>query len=123
MRESIALMIQHFAESKPDTPAVIVGGETCTYAQLACANRKAANYLTRQGIRPGDRVIVEADHTLPYVYFWYGLQLLGGTFVPVEKDTPSNRILEIAQELDAELVELRDGVDRSGVGGMLPFIT
>ena len=26
---------------------------------------------------------------------------------------------EIAQELDAELVELRDGVDRSGVAGML----
>ena len=100
MRESIALMIQQFAQEKPLTPAVIVNDETCTYQQLACCNRKAARYLQEKGIRPGDRIIVEADHILPYIYFWYGLQLLGATFVPVEKDTPSNRILEIAQELD-----------------------
>lgn len=100
MRESIALMIQQFAQEKPLTPAVIVNDEICTYQQLACCNRKAARYLQEKGIRPGDRVIVEADHILPYIYFWYGLQLLGATFVPVEKDTPSNRILEIAQELD-----------------------
>ena len=100
MRESIALMIQQFAEEKPLMPAVIANGETCTYQQLACCNRKAARYLQEKGIGPGDRVIVEADHIMPYIYFWYGLQLLGATFVPVEKDTPSNRILEIAGELE-----------------------
>jgi len=99
MRESIALMIQQFAAEKPETAAVIVNDETCTYAQLASANRKAARWLQEKGICPGDRIIVEADHILDYVYFWYGLQLLGATFVPVEKDTPSNRILEIAEEL------------------------
>ena len=99
MRESIALMIQQFAAEKPETAAVIVNDETCTYGQLASANRKAARWLREKGIRPGDRIIVEADHILDYVYFWYGLQLLGATFVPVEKDTPSNRILEIAEEL------------------------
>ncbi len=99
MRESIALMIQQFGAEKPQTAAVIVNDEICTYEELARANRKAAGYLQEKGIRPGDRIIVEADHILDYVYFWYGLQLLGATFVPVEKDTPSNRILEIAQEL------------------------
>jgi acyl-CoA synthetase (AMP-forming)/AMP-acid ligase II len=99
MRESIALMIQQFAAEKPETAAMIVNDETCTYAQLASANRKAARWLQEKGICPGDRIIVEADHILDYVYFWYGLQLLGATFVPVEKDTPSNRILEIAEEL------------------------
>ena len=99
MRESIALMIQQFAAEKPETAAVIVNDETCTYAQLASANRKAARWLQEKGIRPGDRIIVEADHILDYVYFWYGLQLLGACFVPVEKDTPSNRIVEIGEEL------------------------
>ena len=77
MRESIALMIQQFAAEKPEAAAVIVNDETCTYAQLASANRKAARWLQEKGIRPGDRIIVEADHILDYVYFWYGLQLLG----------------------------------------------
>lgn len=99
MFNSIALNIQKVAKEKPDAIAFIVNDETCTYAYLAQCNRKAARYLQEKGIRPGDRVIVEADHILPYVYFWYGLQLLGATFVPVEKDTPSNRMLEISEEL------------------------
>lgn len=102
MFKSVALSIQHFAKEKPECAAFIANDEICTYAQLAECNRKAARYLQEKGIRPGDRVIVEADHVLPYIYFWYGLQLLGATFVPVEKDTPSNRILEIAQELETD---------------------
>ena len=100
MFSSIALSIQHFAKETPDAAAFIINDEICTYAQLASSNRKAALYLQRRGIRPGDCVIVEADHTLAYVAFWYGIQLLGATFVPLEKGTPSKRIQEIAQELD-----------------------
>ena len=91
MFSSIALSIQHFAKETPDAAAFIINDEICTYAQLASSNRKAALYLQRRGIRPGDRVIVEADHTLAYVAFWYGIQLLGATFVPLEKGTPSKR--------------------------------
>lgn len=100
MEQSIALMIQKFATATPDKTALIVDGELCSYGTLALQNRKAAAYLQQQGIRAGDRIVVEADHTLPYVYLWYGIQLLGATFVPVELNTPSNRILEIARELD-----------------------
>lgn len=100
MHNSIALIIQKFAKEQPDTAAFIVNDETCTYGTLARHNRQAALYLQEKGIRPGDRVIVEADHILPYIWFWYGIQLLGATFVPLEKNTPSKRIEEIAAELD-----------------------
>lgn len=101
MERSIALMIQKFAAETPDKTALIVEGEYYSYGTLAAQNRKAAAYLQRQGIVPGDRVVVEADHTIAYVYLWYGIQLLGATFVPVELNTPSPRIVEIARELDA----------------------
>ena len=101
MEQSIALMIQKFATATPDKTALIVEGERCSYQQLAAYNRKAAAYLQAQGIASGDRIVVEADHTLPYAYLWYGIQLYGATFVPVELNTPSARILEIARELDA----------------------
>ena len=101
MLNSIALIIQEKAVETPNQTAIIVGEERCTYKELATMNRKAARYLQDKGIKEGDRVVVEADHLLSYVYLWYGIQLLGATFVPVEKNTPSLRVEEIANELEA----------------------
>lgn len=126
MQKSIALAIQDFAKEKPEAIAVVVNGEKCTYEYLAECNRKAALYLERKGVKAGDRVLVEADHILSYVYFWYGIQLLGATFVPLEKGTPSNRMREIAKELDTELMvslEKRDDMEEAWVlSEMMPEI-
>ena len=104
MLSSVALMIQKFAKETPEKVAVIVNNESCTYGELAKNNRKVALYLSQNGIKAGDRVIVESDHNLPYIYLWYGIQLLGATFVPLEKGTPSSRIKEIAQELEVNAI-------------------
>ncbi len=101
---SVALAVQRFSRETPDKTACIAKGEKCDYKTLALLNRKTALYLKNKGVKPGDRVIVEADHTLEYVYFWYGIQLLGACFVPVEKNTPSKRIAEIAEELDSGFI-------------------
>lgn len=114
MFNSIALQIQHFAKETPEQIAIIAQDIKCDYASLATANRKVALYLRNKGIKAGDRLVVEADHILEYVYFWYGIQLLGATFVPVEKNTPSKRIIEIAKELDASVtvsLTARDDLD------------
>ena len=104
MFNSIALQIQHFAKETPEQIAIIAQDIKCDYASLAKYNRQVAAYLQNKGIKAGDRLVVEADHILEYVYFWYGIQLLGATFVPVEKNTPSKRIIEIAKELDASVM-------------------
>lgn len=104
MYSSIALKIQENAKECPDNIAFIVNDETCDYASLAKYNRKVANFLSQNGIKPEDRVIVESDHTLPYIYVWYGIQLLGAVFVPLEKNTPSNRIIEISKELETDKI-------------------
>lgn len=101
---SVALAIQRFAKETPEKIACIAKNEKCDYRTLAELNRKTALYIQKKGIRPGDRVIVEADHILDYVYFWYGLQLFGACFVPLEKNTPTKRILEIAEELAASAI-------------------
>lgn len=104
MFNSIALKIQEYAQATPEQIAIIAQDKKCDYASLAKYNRQVASYLQHKGIKAGDRLVVEADHTLEYVYFWYGIQLLGATFVPVEKSTPSKRIIEIAKELDASVM-------------------
>lgn len=118
MLETVALSIQKYAKETPDRIALIVGDEKCTYAYLAECNRKIAAYLKEKGIKENDRVIVEADHVLPYMYLEYGIQLLGATFVPVELGTPSKRIKEIAGELDTNLMiclEKRDDLEEAWV--------
>lgn len=104
MLNSIALCIQKFAKETPEQTAVIAGGEKCSYSYLAECNRKVASYLEKKGVKPGERIIVEADHILEYIHFWYGIQLLGATFVPLEKNTPSKRIVEISEELEASVI-------------------
>lgn len=104
MLKSVSLMIQKFGAETPDKTAIIVNDDKVDYKTLAKNIRRAANYLKALGIKAGERVVVEADHLLEYVYVWYGIQLLGATFVPVEKATPSQRIEEIQKELDAIMV-------------------
>ncbi len=103
--KSIALNIQQVAKETPDKLAVIIAtGEKCDYKTLAENNRKVALYLQNKGIKPGDRIIVEADHIMDYVYLWYGIQLYGAVFVPLEKNTPSKRMTEISDELQAAVI-------------------
>jgi len=104
MLNSIALTIQEKSLEHPDKLAFLVLDEKCTYSELAKANRQVAKYLSQKGVKKGERVIVESDHVLPYIYVWYGIQLFGATFVPLEKNTPSNRIKEIADELEASTI-------------------
>ncbi len=126
MLSSIALIIQQKAKENPDQIAFLLGEESCTYACLAEKSRKAARYLQENGVRAGDRVVVEADHILPYIFVWYGIQLLGATFVPVEKNTPSNRIREIVEELEAgsvvTLTAREDLPDAWSLETMMPAI-
>ncbi len=104
MYNSVALAIQDFAKKTPDKIALVASSVEVSYSTLAAFNRKTALYLKNMGIKAGDRIIVEADHIPDYVYFWYGIQLLGACFVPLEKGTPSNRIAEIAKELEASTI-------------------
>lgn len=104
MYNSVALAIQDFAKKTPDKIALVASSEEVSYSSLAAFNRKTALYLKNKGIKAGDRIIVEADHIPDYVYFWYGIQLLGACFVPLEKGTPSNRIAEIAKELETSAI-------------------
>ena len=126
MFDSVALAIQEFAKKTPDKTALIVGQEHCSYEKLAKKSRQAARFLLEKGIAAGDRIVVEADHTLDYVYLWYGIQLLGATFVPLEKNSPSARMIEIAQELDAKqiisLCERDDMPDFWALSRIMPAI-
>lgn len=101
---SIVKCIHGFSQTHPRKTALIAEDGTVTYAQLWQRISACAQLLKQQGIAPGDRVLLEADHTVEFLSFCYGIHLCGAVHVPVERGTPADRIEEIRAEMGARLV-------------------
>ena len=91
MRSIVKSIYEHSCET-PDKTAIIGLDDTVDYATLWRLIANTSHFLKDAGIVRGDRVIVEADHTVEYLVCCYGTHLSGGVFVPVENGTPENRL-------------------------------
>ncbi len=100
---SVVEAICYNSKAAPRHEAIIAEDGTVTYAQLWNYITAVAALLKRTGICKGDRVIIEASHTVEYVCCVYGCNLAGAVDVPVEKNVPSDRASEIAQTVGAKL--------------------
>ena len=52
---------------RPDAPAVIFGGESCSYAELDQRVARMAGQLARAGVAPADRVVLVADNSADHL--------------------------------------------------------
>ncbi|MFD9945748.1 (2,3-dihydroxybenzoyl)adenylate synthase [Nonomuraea sp. NPDC059023] len=125
--ETLGEMLRARARERGERPALVVGQERYTYAELdARADRVAAGLLAL-GIGPGDRVVVQLPNTAGFVALIFGLFRLGalpvfalpahrsseigyfcaftGAAAYVIPDEPEYR--ELAEEVRADLPALR----------------
>ncbi len=84
--QDIPWLLQHWAEQKPDHPALIwdpVAGSqtTWTYAQLLAATRDLAAGLRDRGIEIGDKVLIHADNCPEMLLAWLACATLGAVAV------------------------------------------
>ena len=103
---SIVRSIYEHSVANPDKVAVIAADDTVSYSTLWKLAVGVSHYLKKAGIKVGDRVIVEADHTVEFMACCYGTHLTGAVFVPVESGIPENRVAEINSEINASLILL-----------------
>jgi len=82
--ESTVEALKEHARSNPDRMAVWAEDSQLSYAQLYDLVCGFARYLLGIGIHRGDRVVMQALQSLGYVVAYYGTQLAGGVFAPVE---------------------------------------
>ena len=101
---SIVRSIYNHSLQHPEKVAIIGTDLTVTYEELWHLISGCANFLRSLGISKGDRVILEASHTVEYLVCCYGIQLAGGVDVPVESGAPKERIDEISLEIVPKLV-------------------
>ena len=63
MRSLVRSIYQHSLET-PEKTAIIALDDTVDYATLWTLIAGVSHYLKEEGVQRGDRVLVEADHTV-----------------------------------------------------------
>lgn len=104
MMRSIVKSIYSHSCQNPDKIAIIGTDITVSYGEFWKLMVACSTLLKDNGVVKGDRVILEASHTVEYLVCVYGIQLAGGIDVPVESGSPKERIDEISQEITPKLV-------------------
>ena len=92
------------AQTHPDKLAVIFETEELTYGRLWENAQRFAGLISEMGVKPGDRVIVQATYTGWFVIANYGCHLAGAFFVPIEKGASKDTVTDIAKSVDAGLI-------------------
>ncbi|CCG98711.1 amino acid adenylation domain protein [Fibrella aestuarina BUZ 2] len=76
----------------PDKVAIRFKQESLTYADLDKQANQVGHALRAQGIRPGDRVGLAIDRSLPLIVGMLGIMKAGATYIPVDPQHPTDRI-------------------------------
>ncbi len=86
------------------------GAERWSYARLIASVRGTGTGLLRQGLRPGDRVLLRLGNTVDFPVAYLGAIAAGLVPVPTSTQLTAPEITRIAQEIAPALVLAGDGV-------------
>jgi amino acid adenylation domain-containing protein len=100
--------------STPDSPAIRDASGRWTYAELAVAAEAFACWLRLRGVRPGDRVLVQAATDRRLAAMFYGTSLAGAAFVPINPAMREFHLRGVLRNAEPRLVV----VDPEGAGVM-----
>jgi long-chain acyl-CoA synthetase len=81
------------ARKRPDAPAVLFGGGTCSYAELDRRVARMAGQLVGAGVGPADRVVLVADNSADHLAAAFAVWRAGGVLVTIY---PSSTEAELA---------------------------
>ncbi|CAM5229961.1 long-chain-fatty-acid--CoA ligase [Streptomyces griseus] len=103
------------AEHRPDTPAVVCGDTTLTYADLHHESNRTARALRAAGIAPGDRIAYLGKESERYYEILFACAKTGTVLVPVNWRLTSPEVSHILQDSGTRLLfveeEFRPVVD------------
>jgi len=106
---NIADRLDHFAATRPDHPAIIGGGRTISYSDLADLVRRIGGHLADRGIGPGDIVGVCLRDTAAHLALLYGVARSGAAILPMDVRWTAEERNRIATFFGAKLVLTEPG--------------
>ncbi|GAA1359665.1 long-chain fatty acid--CoA ligase [Arthrobacter rhombi] len=101
---SVAAILAESAHRFADRPAVTLGGESVSYADLWDQTRAYAGALRDAGVEQGSRVAVLIPNVTDFARTYYAVLALGGTVVPIHALLKRHEIEYILRDAEAGLL-------------------
>ena len=129
---SLARIVEQHADRLSDQPALGLGGEQTTWAQLAERARRTAGGLDRVGVGGGDIVAALLHNSLEFVDVMLAADVLGAVFMPINWRLAPPEVSYIVEHAGAkvlvsepELAPLVEGdaVEAAALGAADPIAT
>lgn len=117
LNKTILYKLQHFAQVMPNKVCLIeaMSGEQITYASFWS---KILRYALR--IKSGKYYILQTRQTIAHLIAFYGIQAAGSMAIPVEATSTKDRINELANQFDAEILPVEYTLDDQEIEFILP---
>jgi amino acid adenylation domain-containing protein/non-ribosomal peptide synthase protein (TIGR01720 family) len=101
------------ARQTPDTVAVVCGSDKVTYAQLKERANQLARYLQKLGIGPDVPVGLCLERSVDFVVCMLGIMKAGAAYLPLDVNTPPERLATMLADTRTPVLITRDARDRT----------
>jgi amino acid adenylation domain-containing protein len=112
--ESVCALLEQQVERTPDLPAIVFGERQLSYRELNERSNQLAHYLRSCGIEAETRAGIYMERGIESVVAACAILKAGGTYVPLDRTYPPERILFLLEDGAVPVVlttqELRDSL-------------
>ncbi|MBB6342368.1 amino acid adenylation domain-containing protein/non-ribosomal peptide synthase protein (TIGR01720 family) [Pseudomonas fluvialis] len=91
-------LIAEQARLRPETIALVHGGERIAFAELESRSNQLANLLVSHGVQPESRVGVSLERGNAMIVAMLAVLKAGGAFVPLDPDYPRERLSYMVED-------------------------
>lgn len=99
------------AQQFGDRVSITDGARILSFIDLPTVAAQVGNYLLRNGIEPGDRVIVIAENRLDTLEILFGCSWIGATLVPINPATPAEQLSYFIDYIEPSIIFVERGYD------------
>jgi len=96
--------LQWWAKSRPDTPALVLGGDRVTYAELIPWVERVAERLIELGVETGDRINACAVNSIDYCVLTFAAMRSGAIIAPLNNRFTAHELAEIVADHGSRLI-------------------
>lgn len=96
--------LQWWAKSRPDTPALVLGGDRVSYAELVPWIERIAAQLIALEVKTGDRINVCAVNSVEYCVLAFGAMRAGAIIAPLNARFTPHELAEIVEDHAPRLI-------------------
>ena len=106
-------LIERRVAERPNHPAVISGGTRMTFGELNGLANRIARTLRGQGVQPDQLVAVVMEKGWEQIAAVLGILKAGGAYLPVDVESPPERLRYFLEHGEVRVVLTQDRVERA----------